>query len=247
MVFLALVTGLGISTWMFTEERAARQRALAAEMEQARLRQDADVARQKAEADDKRARTEAQRSQQVTAFLKEMLEGVDPEEALGQDTTLLKRILDKTAARIGTELKGQPEVEAQLRETLGRVYADVGEYGPAIEMLRQSLRLHESISGAESTNTARILTFLGEVLLDAKDFVGAETTQRRALALNRKLFGDISPEVAVSLSDLGLVLQDRGDRESAQRLWLESIDVHKKLPEREKEIAAHQIDAADAP
>jgi len=187
VVFLALLGGLGVSTWMFAKERAAHQRAIAAEKEQKRLRQEADLARQQAEADDKRARTEAQKSQQVATFLKEMLQGVDPEEAQGQDTTILKKILDRTAARIGADLKTQPEVEAQIRETLGRVYADVGEYGPGIEMLRRALQLHETTTGPETTNTARLLALLGEVLLDAKDFVGAESTHEKALALSRKL------------------------------------------------------------
>jgi len=42
-VVAALVTGLGTSTWLFFEEKAARQRAVAAEQQQARLRQEAET------------------------------------------------------------------------------------------------------------------------------------------------------------------------------------------------------------
>ena len=42
-VALALVIGLGTSTWLFFKEREARQRAVAAEQQQARLRQEAET------------------------------------------------------------------------------------------------------------------------------------------------------------------------------------------------------------
>jgi tetratricopeptide (TPR) repeat protein len=42
-VALALIIGLGTSTWLFIEEREARQRAVAAERQQAKLRQEAET------------------------------------------------------------------------------------------------------------------------------------------------------------------------------------------------------------
>jgi serine/threonine protein kinase/WD40 repeat protein/tetratricopeptide (TPR) repeat protein len=44
-VAAALIVGLGVSTWSFVRERHARQRAVAAEREQSRLRQEAEKAR----------------------------------------------------------------------------------------------------------------------------------------------------------------------------------------------------------
>jgi serine/threonine protein kinase len=83
----ALMVGLALSTWMFLREKRAHQRVTAAE---------------------KRARSEAGKSEQVAAFLKEMLQGVGPAKAKGRDTVMLREILEKTAERVGTDLKGQP-------------------------------------------------------------------------------------------------------------------------------------------
>jgi serine/threonine protein kinase len=44
-VSAALIAGLGASTWLFLKEREARQRAVAAELQQARLTQEAELAR----------------------------------------------------------------------------------------------------------------------------------------------------------------------------------------------------------
>ena len=72
-VALALVLGLGLSTWLFFRERAGRR-------EQARLRQQAQTEKNAAQA-------EAAKSHQVAEFLKDMLNSVSPSVALGQDTT----------------------------------------------------------------------------------------------------------------------------------------------------------------
>src|SRR5207244_10814707 len=72
-VAFALLLGLGMSTWEFLKERQARQRAVAAEQNQARLRQEAESARHQAEADKQKAKTEAAKSKQVAQFLNDML------------------------------------------------------------------------------------------------------------------------------------------------------------------------------
>src|SRR5229473_1946702 len=68
-VAASLLIGLGISTWMFFQERAAKQ-------EQARLRLQAQAKEQKAQ-------TEAAKSEQVARFLEDMLQGVGPSVTLG--------------------------------------------------------------------------------------------------------------------------------------------------------------------
>ena len=55
-VIAALVLGLGLSTWLFIQEKAAHQRAVVAEREQSRLREEA----QQAQASEARLRTQAE-------------------------------------------------------------------------------------------------------------------------------------------------------------------------------------------
>ena len=104
-VLAALVIGLGVSTWMFLKEKHARdkgrqalERAVAAEQEQSRLLL-------LAETQEKSATTEAEKSRQVARFLTDMLKGVGPSVARGDDTKMLRKILeqDRRADRRGFE------------------------------------------------------------------------------------------------------------------------------------------------
>jgi uncharacterized protein HemX len=153
----ALVIGLGVSTWEYFQEKEARNRAVAAERAQTLLRQQAEAAQKTAE-------TEASKSRQVAQFLEDMLQGVSPSVALGRDTKLLREILDKTAERVGKDLKDQPEVEAELRQVIGNVQRALGEYEKAEAILRESLAIRRKLFGDEHLSVADSLFALGGFL-----------------------------------------------------------------------------------
>jgi len=246
----ALVLGLSLSTWFFFSERAARQRAVAAE---------------------KKAQTEANKSQQVAQFLQDMLRGVGPSVALGQDTAMLRGILDKTAERVGKDLKDSPEVEAELRTTLGQMYQALGQFTKAEEMHRaalvirrglwgnmntkvadslgnlvealewqtrpaeaqplalEALTIRTNLLGAEHPKVAESLAALGVVRLAQGKYTEAEELHRHALAMRRKLVGNESLEVADSLVDLGGVLISQGRYPEAEAAALEAVAIQKRL------------------
>lgn len=203
LVLAALIAGLGVSTWMFFKEEQARQRA--------------DVQR-------KIADKEAARSRQVTQFLQDMLDGVGPEKALGRDTTMLQEILEKTKQRLNSgELKGQPEVEANLRATIGGAYHQLGDVANAETEFRQALRLQEGVTGNDSTNVLPFADSLAETMIDRGEFSQAEPVVRENLARSQKLFGPMHPDVATSLHELGAILWNEGDLAGADAMMRQSL------------------------
>src|SRR5439155_19917101 len=104
-------------------------------------------------AKERRSRREAEaastKSQQVTKFLEEMLQGVGPSVALGEDTKMLRGILDRTAERVGKEMTNQPGVEAELRSIIGKLYEEIGNASKGEEMARRALASHRQKFGAE--------------------------------------------------------------------------------------------------
>jgi eukaryotic-like serine/threonine-protein kinase len=181
-VAVSLIIGLAVLTLMFFKEKAARERAVFAEKAEIR-------SRQMAESNAKEAETEAKKSQQVAQFLKETLEGVSPWVGLGRDTTLLREILDHSADRISQKLRGQPEVEAELRSSIGEAYRNFGAYEKAEAMHRRALVIRRKLFGAEHLAVAQSLDELGVVLWLQEEPAEAVTLLREALALRTKLLG----------------------------------------------------------
>jgi serine/threonine protein kinase/Tfp pilus assembly protein PilF len=217
-VITALVIGLAVSTWMFYKEQLARQRAVAAEQEQSHLRQ--------------RAEANERKSEQVAKFLKDMLAGVGPGVARGRDATLLREIVDKTAERISTELTNQPEVAADLRETLGVVYCEIGMYPQAQSMLEEALRLRKKLYGDQHLSAASALHHLGEVFRALRLNAESEAAYREALAIRRTLSGNEHADVASSLFGLGSVIMRKETAAAlseAETVHREALAIRRKL------------------
>jgi tetratricopeptide (TPR) repeat protein len=219
-VVAALVIGLGMSTWLFWQEREARQQAVAAEQ---------------------KAKAEAAKSVQVAQFLKDMLNGVGPSVARGRDTTMLREILDKTAGRVGTGLKEQPEVEAELRSTIGEVYNALGQYAKAEEMHRSALALRQALWGNMNINVADSLDSLAWALLNQGKTVEAEPLFQEALTIRTNLLGHEHVLVAASFYNLGELRYWQGSSEEAEHLFRQSLDMRRKLLGNENVAVAESL------
>ncbi len=209
LIALALVLGLGFSLWTLAKERTARRQAHAAQQT---------------------AQSEAAKSQQVAQFLKDMLRGVGPSVAQGRDTTMLREILDKTAERVGRDLKGQPEVEAELRMTLGEIYQALGRYDQAEGMYREALRLRRALWGNMNTNVADSLDLLGHELHWCRcEAVESASLLEEALMIRTNLLGPEHVLVAASLHHLGGVQLYLGRLAEAADLFQRSLTMRRRL------------------
>ncbi len=202
LVALALVAGTVVSTWQ----------AL-------RANHEAEI-----------ARTQAARSEQVAQFLKNMLAGVGPWVAQGRDTTLLRDILDKTADRVGRDLNDQPEVEADLLETIGNVYTEIGPVDKAEAMQREALAIRRKLLGDEHLDVASSLHSLGFALWRRQlKPAEAESVTRESLAIRRQLLGNESWQLAGTLVQLSGALMEQGKLSDAETVARESVQLSRKL------------------
>jgi len=212
VVITALIIGLGVSLWMFVQEKKARQQA---------------------EAEKRIAETEAARSAEVAKFMQDMLKGVGPGVALGRDTTLLREILDQTVERLDKDLAGQPEVEADLCGTLGLVYYDLGDDTHDEAMQRKALELRRGVNTNDDPQVAWDLHNLGTTLWRQGKLAEAETVNREALAMRQRLYGDNNPDVAGSRAALALVFRRQGRYAEAEVMFRDAWAIQSKVIDKE--------------
>jgi serine/threonine protein kinase/Tfp pilus assembly protein PilF len=186
----------------------------------------------------KEARLEAAKSGQVAHLLKDMLHGVGPSVALGRDTKLLREILDRTAADLERRLQQQPEVEAELRSTLGQIYRQFGEYQQAEAMHRRALLLSRACFGAESLETAQAMQDLGDAVQARGRLPEAEALQRDTAALLEKKLGRDHPALATCLNNLAITLQGQHRWDEAEALHRRALAIRKTgLPATAPDVA----------
>jgi len=224
----ALLIGLSVSTWMFFAEKAARQRAVAAERDQMLLRQQADIARTneatlrlqaqaaqrseaalrveaetartneaklrlQAQAGEKKAETEAAKSRMVAQFLKDMLQSIRPSVALGRDTTVIREMLDQTAARVGQDLADQPEVQADLQTTIAEVYRAIGKGEQAERIQRGALATRQGARGRGDPEVARTLNNLALILQPEGEGTALDRWRDERRVMGAGILNDFEP------------------------------------------------------
>jgi non-specific serine/threonine protein kinase/serine/threonine-protein kinase len=74
-------------------------------------------------------------------FVEDMIGWVAPEKKMGRPVTV-DQVLEGAERAIDTRFRGQPLTEAAVRQTLGRVYRDLGQYDKAERHLKEARRLY---------------------------------------------------------------------------------------------------------
>ena len=159
-VAIALIIGLGTSTWLFFEERAARQRAVAAEQQQAHLRQKAE----QAEAREAELRRQAEIREKIT-----------------QATILISQDRFEEADQLLAKVSlTRPTVEgAAVIRALGEWRALQSQWQPAAERFALLLQI-DQLDGWD-VSTLDYLEF-GPVLIELDDITGYEHFRQTAIA-----------------------------------------------------------------
>src|SRR5262249_17351008 len=152
-VAAALVIGLGVSIWQYAEKSMAYRRVVAAEREQNRLREEAVTGQRREQRLRRKAEAESKRNEEFAEFFRKMLRGIRPEIARNRDTTVLRDLLDQTAARIYTELTNQPGTRLDIARSLAHTYERLGELRRAEEMYRVALAQADRLYGRTSYYT----------------------------------------------------------------------------------------------
>ena len=219
-VALALLAGLVVASVSLVRERAAARR-------EAALRREADI--------------HAAKSAEVARFMKDMLRGVGPSVALGRDTAMLHEILDATRRRLDTELRNEPEVATDLREALGGVYCDLGQYATAEALLRKAVAMRRTVSGNDSLDTAASLQALGIALRLQNKAGEAATTLQAALGIRRKLLGPGDPAVADTLYELALVSAPERSPSERRAMMQEALEIRRRAFGNEHPAVAQAI------
>ena len=178
----------------------------------------------KAKRESERARIEALKSDQVATFIAGMLEGVGPSVALGRDTTMLREVLDQTAVRIESELDGQPEAEAAVRNVLGTTYLDLGEFEKAESQHREAVEKNRRGLGDDHADTLIAIDDLAIALQELGRYDEAEALFVEALEGMRRVLGDDHPNTLATMGNLGLVISETGRLTEAEPYHRESLE-----------------------
>lgn len=167
------------------------------------------------------ALAEAARSQRIQQFMLNLFQGGDSIAGPSRDlrvSALLDRGVQEARA-----LDTEPGVQAELYETLGALYQNLGDLGKAEQLLELALERRRSLYGETHAAVARSLVSLSSLRAGQARMEEAEETARAGVAMSRRSLAVSHPDVARALSVLSEVLAARGQYEEAIRAGEEAL------------------------
>ena len=175
------------------------------------------------------ARREAARTTQVAKFLSSLFRVSDPEEARGEDISA-RELLQRGAARVGTELAGQPDLQATMDGVLGNVYLNLGLHEESDSLLTRAVALNQKLNVRDGPEYAEQLANLGQLRVEQGRYADADSVLTAALTIQRRDRRLEDTRIAATMVSLGHVMDLTGDYARAETLYREAIAVCKASP-----------------
>ncbi|MFN8668465.1 MAG: serine/threonine-protein kinase [Gemmatimonadaceae bacterium] len=170
------------------------------------------------------AELERAKVQQVNAFLSSMLAAVDPGNA-GREVTVAQVL--SQAAR---DVEGQhlaPEVEAQIRHTIGQTYTELGLYDSAKVHIERAVALRRREFGTVDSRTSMSLSYLAALAEARGDFAEAEKIGHEMVAIQRALVPRQPSELATAYDNVARYIEQQGRIEEAMKYKLAAADIRR--------------------
>jgi serine/threonine protein kinase/tetratricopeptide (TPR) repeat protein len=199
-VLLSLLAGTGVSTWLAM--RATRNWHIAIE--------------------------ESAGNDKLVGFMREMLEEIPNSMAQGRDATMLRELVDKASARMDKTVPTHHRAEANLRNTVGKIYLDIGDYAKAETMFQQALTTERELHGSNHLHVAWYLNLLSQTHFKQRRLQDAEAETLQALSSLEKGGRDAVWDLEESRSMLANLRMEQGRAEEAEKLLRQVLDARKQ-------------------
>jgi eukaryotic-like serine/threonine-protein kinase len=156
---------------------------------------------------------EATRAQRIQRFTLNLFQGGD--ESVGPSDELRVVTLLDRGVQEAHALDSEPQIQAEMYQTLGGIYQNLGKLDQAEKLLQQSLEQRKKLFGADHPVVAEGLVSLG-LLRDAQArYDEAEQLVRQGLEMSKRHLPASHPAIAKATSSLGRVLEDKGEYDKA--------------------------------
>jgi serine/threonine protein kinase len=170
---------------------------------------------------------ERDRAQQVSAFLVDVFSQADPFNAQGKEPTA-KDLLDRGADKISGNLSLQPEVRAQLLESIGLAYRRQGLSERAVPLFEQAVAIRRLERPLDNGHIAVALANLARALTDAGHLISAEAYLDQAVTLSESAADSQPSETADILVQFGnFEIEAKSDPARAAQLFSKALNIYR--------------------
>jgi serine/threonine protein kinase/Tfp pilus assembly protein PilF len=166
---------------------------------------------------------EAARTQRIQRFMMNLFQGGDESVGPG-DSMRVVTLLDR-GVQEAQSLNSDPKVQAELYQTLGTIYEQLGKFDQADTLLQSAVERRKALSGPDSTEVAESLIALGQLRSDQAQYDEAEQVIRQGLEMSKRHLPPTHPRVGRAMYALGEVLVNEGKYDQGIQVLNEAVRI----------------------
>jgi serine/threonine protein kinase len=190
------------------------------------------------------ALAEAARTQRVQRFMVNLFQGGD--EAAGPSDDLRVITLLDRGVQEAQSLSAEPEMQAELYQTLGVIYQKLGKFDRADNLLGTALEQRKKLYGPDHRFVAESLTATALLRANQAKFEEAERFAHDGLEMSKRHLPPSHPAVARATFALGKVLEDRGKYDQSFPVLEEAVRLQSKPSSVTADLAASLSELANS-
>ena len=166
---------------------------------------------------------EAARTQRIQRFMMNLFQGGDDSVGPG-DSMRVVTLLDRGVQEAQT-LNSDPKVQAELYQTLGTIYEQLGKFDQADSLLHSALDRRKALFGPDSAEVAESLVALGQLRSDQAQYDEAEQLIRQGLDMSKRHLPPTHPRIGKAMYALGEVLVNQGKYDQGIQVLDEAVRI----------------------
>jgi len=141
----------------------------------------------------------------------------------------VRTALDRAAARIEHRFRGQPAVEAGIRQTISEAYSDLGIFPEAQKQVERALQLRRQALGERHPETLESMFTLATIHSELGNLAPAEQLFTAVYQARRSRLGDDNPDTLKTAGKLGQVFTQEGKYGQAEALLKETLERQRRV------------------
>lgn len=193
----------------------------------------------RAEAEAARAKASAKNATAVRDFLVEIFSSASPENARGKVPTAIE-LLDTGVHRVEAQLGDQPELQAQLLDTIGAAYNGLAQIDKATDAMRRAHAIAVTATGEDSPLATKLTIDFALAVINrsSNKQLYEELSQRLEKIVNRPE-DSLDPALRISaLTEYGALRGAQGNSKDAEKYLRDAVAFgHKVAPQGSEELA----------
>jgi serine/threonine protein kinase/tetratricopeptide (TPR) repeat protein len=175
----------------------------------------------------RKIREQRDRADRITQFMTGIFKVPNPSEARG-NTVTAREILDRASQQIGHNLDRDPQLQAQLMETMAQTYTGLGLYGRSQDLTEHALAIQSSLLGARNRETLESESYLAQILRAQGHLPEAEKLLQNTIEAQRQVLGPKDPDTLASMDRLGYVYANEARHADAENVFRQTLNAERK-------------------